>query len=100
MEFACQKYGGKERPAADQLSFGVSRGECFGLLGVNGAGKTTTFKVFRPIHLHRRWVSLTSSFIAQMLTGEEPVTDGNAFLSGFSILSQLEEARQHLGTDT
>ena len=27
------------------LSFGVQKGECFGLLGTNGAGKTTTFKV-------------------------------------------------------
>ena len=25
------------------ISFGVRKGECFGLLGVNGAGKSTTF---------------------------------------------------------
>ena len=25
------------------ISFGVKKGECFGLLGVNGAGKSTTF---------------------------------------------------------
>jgi ABC-type multidrug transport system ATPase subunit len=31
--------------AVDNLSFGVSKGEVFGLLGVNGAGKTTTFKM-------------------------------------------------------
>ncbi|XP_023932994.1 uncharacterized protein LOC106170532 [Lingula anatina] len=31
--------------AVDKVSFGVQRGECFGLLGVNGAGKTTTFKM-------------------------------------------------------
>lgn len=27
------------------ISFTVSPGECFGLLGVNGAGKTTTFRI-------------------------------------------------------
>ncbi len=32
-------------PAVDRLTFGVRRGECFGLLGVNGAGKTSTFKM-------------------------------------------------------
>ena len=31
--------------AVDNLSFGVRKGEVFGLLGINGAGKTTTFKM-------------------------------------------------------
>lgn len=31
--------------AVDQLSFAVSAGEIFGLIGHNGAGKTTTFKL-------------------------------------------------------
>jgi len=30
--------------AVEKLSFGLSKGECFALLGVNGAGKSTTFK--------------------------------------------------------
>jgi len=29
----------------DNLSFGIQKGEVFGLLGTNGAGKTTTFKM-------------------------------------------------------
>lgn len=41
------------------ISFGVSRGECFGLLGVNGAGKTSTF---------------------QMLTGDTFPSKGGAFI--------------------
>jgi ABC-type multidrug transport system ATPase subunit len=53
------------RLAVNQLTFGVGRAECFGLLGVNGAGKTTTFK---------------------MLTGDTPVTAGEALVNGFSIL--------------
>lgn len=35
----------KFKVAVDNLSFGVTKGEVFGLLGVNGAGKTTTFKM-------------------------------------------------------
>ncbi|XP_058807201.1 ATP-binding cassette sub-family A member 17-like [Phymastichus coffea] len=31
--------------AVQDLSFGVSESQCFGLLGVNGAGKSTTFKM-------------------------------------------------------
>ena len=50
------------------------QGECFGLLGVNGAGKTTTFK---------------------MLTGDETVTSGVAFLEGHSILSDIAQVRTY-----
>ena len=37
--------GDKHKVAVDNMSFGVEKGEVFGLLGVNGAGKTTTFKM-------------------------------------------------------
>uniref|UniRef100_A0A8C6FU00 ATP binding cassette subfamily A member 13 n=1 Tax=Moschus moschiferus TaxID=68415 RepID=A0A8C6FU00_MOSMO len=47
----------KSTTAVQDISLGVRRGECFGLLGVNGAGKTTTFK---------------------MLTGDLPPSSGHA----------------------
>lgn len=40
------------------------------MLGVNGAGKTTTFK---------------------MLTGDETVTSGVAFLEGHSVLTDITQ---------
>jgi len=46
--------------AVKGVSFGVSPGECFGLLGVNGAGKTTTFR---------------------MLTGDEIPSSGDALIN-------------------
>lgn len=54
--------------AVDKMCLAVQKGECFGLLGFNGAGKTTTFK---------------------MLTGEETVTSGDAFVGGYSISSEI-----------
>ena len=50
------------------FSVGIPRGECFGLLGTNGAGKTSTFK---------------------MLTGDETVTKGNAFIDGYDIRNNI-----------
>ena len=32
-----------------------------------------------------------------MLTGDETVTSGNAFVGGFSVLSDLTKAQQNLG---
>ncbi|KAM4708457.1 phospholipid-transporting ATPase ABCA1 [Discoglossus pictus] len=69
-------YRMKRKPAVDRLCVGIPPGECFGLLGVNGAGKTTTFK---------------------MLTGDTDVTDGEAFLKGHSILSNMQEVHQNMG---
>ncbi|KAM7000494.1 phospholipid-transporting ATPase ABCA1b [Tautogolabrus adspersus] len=66
----------KQKPAVDRLCVGIPPGECFGLLGVNGAGKTTTFK---------------------MLTGDTMVTSGEAFLSGKSILREIDEVHQKMG---
>ncbi|XP_027626792.1 ATP-binding cassette sub-family A member 3 [Tupaia chinensis] len=62
--------------AVDKLSLAVQKGECFGLLGFNGAGKTTTFK---------------------MLTGEEAITAGDAFVGGHSVSTDIGKVRQRIG---
>ncbi|XP_047448746.1 phospholipid-transporting ATPase ABCA1-like isoform X2 [Mugil cephalus] len=69
-------YPRKSTPAVDRLCVGVPAAECFGLLGINGAGKTTTFK---------------------MLTGDIPVSGGEAFLNGYSIRTEMRDVHQNLG---
>ncbi|XP_061620276.1 phospholipid-transporting ATPase ABCA1-like isoform X1 [Phyllopteryx taeniolatus] len=69
-------YPGKRTPAVDRLCVGVPVAECFGLLGINGAGKTTTFK---------------------MLTGDIPVSSGEAFLNGHSIRTEMWDVHQNMG---
>ena len=39
-----KSFGDSAKLAVDRVSFGVPRGQCFGLLGTNGAGKTTCFR--------------------------------------------------------
>ena len=68
--------GGKKKVAVTKTSFGIANGECFGLLGVNGAGKTTTFK---------------------MLCGEIPPSSGTAYVNGFDVTTQLDQARENIG---
>uniref|UniRef100_A0A3P9ATS2 P-type phospholipid transporter n=1 Tax=Maylandia zebra TaxID=106582 RepID=A0A3P9ATS2_9CICH len=69
-------YPRKSTPAVDRLCVGVPAAECFGLLGINGAGKTTTFK---------------------MLTGDIPVSSGEAFLNGYSIRTEMRSVHQNMG---
>ncbi|XP_075999903.1 phospholipid-transporting ATPase ABCA1 [Genypterus blacodes] len=69
-------YSRKSAPAVDRLCVGVPAAECFGLLGINGAGKTTTFK---------------------MLTGDIPVSGGEAFLNGYSIRTEMSDVHQNMG---
>lgn len=62
--------------AVKGISIGIAPNECFGLLGQNGAGKTTTFK---------------------MLTGDVPVTKGNAYLNKYDIKHHMKQVQQNLG---
>ncbi|GAB0097260.1 ATP-binding cassette sub-family A member 3 [Sergentomyia squamirostris] len=62
--------------AVNQLCVGVESGTCFGLLGVNGAGKTSTFK---------------------MLTGDEIISRGEAWVRGISIKTHMKSVHQIIG---
>ncbi|XP_031561453.1 ATP-binding cassette sub-family A member 3-like [Actinia tenebrosa] len=69
-------YRGSNMVAVNHLNLGIPRGECFGLLGVNGAGKTSTFS---------------------MLTGDQSISDGTAFLDGYDIQTHLKQVQQRIG---
>jgi ATP-binding cassette subfamily A (ABC1) protein 3 len=71
----------KKRPESTKLavkgvSFGVQKGECFGLLGTNGAGKTSTFKV---------------------LSGEILPNYGQAQISGFNVETDMKTIGSLIG---
>ena len=69
------KYYGKLL-AVNQLYLDVESCECFGLLGINGAGKTSTFK---------------------MMTGDELITAGDAYIRGYSMKSELQKVHRLIG---
>src|SRR5437868_3607916 len=71
-----KQYPGMDRPAVDQLTLEVSRGEIFGLLGPNGAGKTTT---------------------AGMLTTRVIPTSGDAVVGGVDVIRHPAVAKQAIG---
>ncbi|XP_052897147.1 phospholipid-transporting ATPase ABCA3-like [Anopheles moucheti] len=62
--------------AVNSLSIGINHSECFGLLGINGAGKTTTFK---------------------MMTGDEEITSGDAWVKGISLRTDMNRAHRQIG---
>ncbi|XP_063704504.1 phospholipid-transporting ATPase ABCA3-like [Culicoides brevitarsis] len=66
----------KDFLAVNQLCVGVNHSECFGLLGVNGAGKTSTFK---------------------MLTGDENISQGDAFVQGISLNTRMDLVHKVIG---
>lgn len=69
-------YGQGNFHAVKNVSVGIAQEECFGLLGQNGAGKTTTFK---------------------MLTGDEILSSGSAYLNKYSVKSDIKKVQQNLG---
>lgn len=44
-------YGKEKKPAVQEVSFSVSRGELFGLIGPDGAGKTSIFRMLTTLLL-------------------------------------------------
>ncbi len=62
--------------AVKDITFEVTRGEVFGLLGANGAGKTTTFR---------------------MLCGLLPASSGTLLVAGQNLLKAPAEARRQIG---
>jgi len=69
-----KRYG--KRTAVDGLELKIRRGELFSLLGVNGAGKTTAIR---------------------MLSCLTAPTAGEAFVGGFSIVSQADQIKRLIG---
>lgn len=64
------------RCAVNDISFGLSKGQVLGFLGVNGAGKTTTM---------------------QMLSGNLAPSSGTVRINGFDLQSQAKQAKHELG---
>lgn len=62
--------------AVDHISFDVCKGEIFGFLGANGAGKTTAMR---------------------MLCGLSSPTAGEGYVAGYSINTQAEDIKKHIG---
>ncbi|KAF8771560.1 ATP-binding cassette sub-family A member 3 like protein [Argiope bruennichi] len=62
--------------AVNKLSFGVRKGECFGLLGLNGAGKTSTFK---------------------MITGDTSITSGEIYVDSFDVKKESRKVQKRIG---
>src|SRR5690242_1781881 len=69
------KYYG-ERPAIQDLSFSIQKGEVIGFLGLNGAGKTTTLKILGCVLLP---------------------TSGQVTIDGFDVQREPHEIRKRIG---
>jgi ABC-2 type transport system ATP-binding protein len=69
-------YRGNDRPAVNDLSLSISRGEIYGLLGPNGAGKTTLISI---------------------LCGLRSFDGGEVHVCGYSLENQLKDIKSHIG---
>jgi ABC-2 type transport system ATP-binding protein len=74
VENIVKRYGDFE--AVKGVSFEVQDGEIFGLLGPNGAGKST---------------------LIRMMTTLIPITEGKAFIAGFDVSRDPDQARRAIG---
>ena len=62
--------------AVNSVSFGVKKGEIFGLLGENGAGKTTTLEI---------------------IEGLRKPTSGKVSVLGKDVLKHINEIKERIG---
>ena len=90
--------------AVNGISFGVRRGECFGLLGVNGAGKTSTFRMITSEYLPTQGDILVrkpsdSGAQAHLEEGGSSSPSGPSGPSSayLSAVSQMNAVRKSLG---
>lgn len=70
-------YGRK--PAVDEISFTVERGEIFGILGPNGAGKTTTLEMIETIR---------------------PIDSGTVILNGVNVAKDPQRVKYMIGVQS
>ena len=76
IQHVSKKYKEAPRPAVDDLTFSINKGEVFGVLGPNGAGKTT--------------------FIS-MLCGLFPVSSGEIYINGHTHKTNSRACKQIIG---
>lgn len=69
-----KRYGDKQ--AVDGVSFGVKKGEIFGILGPNGAGKTTTLEMMETLR---------------------PIDGGTVTISGIDVAREPEKIKRIIG---
>jgi len=69
-------YGREKLLAVDDVSFSVSKGEIFGLIGPDGAGKTSVFRVLTTLLLP---------------------DSGTATVDGLDIIKDYERIRKRIG---
>lgn len=69
-------YGKNENVAVDHVSFSVTRGELFGIIGPDGAGKTSLFRMLTTLLLP---------------------DNGSATIDGFDIVSDYQKIRNTVG---
>ncbi len=72
--------------AVDQISFSVSQGQCFGLLGQNGAGKTTTIQIL--------------TCLSEPTSGSAKIFGETASLKNRNIKAQIGVVHQNETLDT
>jgi len=65
-----------KRTIVSDISLELKTGEIFGFLGPNGAGKSTTIK---------------------MIVGLSSITEGNIFISGYSVKRDFKKAMRNIG---